>query len=118
MKRTLGMLVFVVSACLAVASTAGATRDGQVCRSFKQAGKSYTYETLGSGWTCASARPWIVKLSRDHVGTVTKNVPLKNGPSGYHCFADPLSRGGHATAGACIKGTIAFPKSGFAWTGS
>jgi hypothetical protein len=118
MKRTLGTLVFVVLACMAAASTVGASGNGQVCRSFKQAGKSYTYETLGSGWTCTSAKAWIVKLSRDHVGTVTKNTPLENGPSGYHCFANPFSRRGRATAGDCIKGTIAFPKSGFAWTGS
>ena len=42
-------------------------------------------------------------------------VPLTNGPRGYHCAADPTSEGGHATAGHCIKGTIAFPRSGFAW---
>jgi hypothetical protein len=75
-------------------------------------------ETVGTGWTCKSAKKRITKLSHDKVGVVNANVKLKNGPHGLHCFANPLSRGGRATAGDCIKGTIAYPKSGFAWTGN
>ena len=115
MNRKLGLLVLTASACLAAASTASATRAGQVCQPFTHAGKTVHSETIGTGWTCASAKTWIVKLSGDRVGTVTNNVPLPNGPRGYHCFATPLSGGGRATAGSCIKGTITFPKSGFAW---
>ena len=82
---------------------------------FKQGGRTYRSETIGTGWTCASAKAWIVKLIGDRVHIVSKSVPLTNGPRGYHCAADPTSEGGHATAGHCIKGTIAFPRSGFAW---
>jgi hypothetical protein len=117
MKGTLAIIVVLASASLATTSSAGATSAGRLCRTFKRAGLAYHYETLGSGWTCASAKRWIVKLSGNRVGTVTANVTLRNGPRGYHCFATPFSRGGRATAGSCIKGTIAFPKSGFAWTG-
>ena len=110
-------LVVVASLSLAAASTVGAARAGQVCPSFKQNGRIYRPETIGTGWTCASAKPWIVKLSGDRIRRSTANVPLTNGPRGYHCFATPLSRGGRATSGTCFKGTLAFPKSGFAWLG-
>ena len=82
----------------------------KVCSPFKQGGRTYRSETLGTGWTCASAKAWIVKLIGDRVHIVSKSVPLTNGPRGYHCAADPTSEGGHATAGHCIKGTIAFPQ--------
>jgi len=114
MNRKLVPLV-VACAWVAAASTAGAARAGQVCRQYKLGGKTYDLETVGTGWTCASAKSWAVKLSADHVGTVTTKVTLKNGPRGYHCFATPGSSGGHATAGTCFSGTLAFPKSGFAW---
>jgi hypothetical protein len=119
MNRKLSLLAMVsavaVTVCLATATTAGAVTTGKVCSSFKQGGRTYRSETLGTGWTCASAKAWIVKLVGDRVHIVSKSVPLTNGPRGYHCAADPTSEGGHATAGHCIKGTIAFPRSGFAW---
>lgn len=115
MKRKLAALIVATSACLAAASTVGAAGTGQLCRSFNQGGRSYHLETLGAGWTCTSAKPWVAKLIGDPVHVTSRNVPLANGPRGYHCSANPLSRGGHATAGQCIKGTIAFPQSGFAW---
>ena len=118
MNRKLTTLVVVALGCLAAASTVGAARAGQLCPSFKQNGGSYHWETVGTGWTCASAKPWVVKLSSDHVRKSTANVPLTNGPRGYHCYATPFSRGGRATSGTCFKGTIAFPKSGFAWNGA
>jgi hypothetical protein len=118
MNRKLAVLVALASLSLVVASPTGAARAGQICPSFKQHGLKYVSETLGTGWTCKSAKKWIKKLSGDRVGVVSTNVKLKNGPRGYHCFANPLSRGGRATAGDCIKGTIAYPKSGFAWTGN
>src|SRR2546430_16117655 len=117
MTRNLGALVAVVAlVSLAAASTSGATSAGKICPAFKQGGIKYQSQTVGTSWTCASAKSWIVKLSLDRVPkSVTKNLPLTNGPRGLHCFATPLSRGGHATAGSCIKGTLAFPLSGFAW---
>jgi len=116
MNWKLATLVVVASVSLATASTVGAARAGKLCPSFKQGGRSYHSETLGTGWTCASAKPWIVKLSSDRVHVGIANVPLTNGPRGYHCSANPFSRGGRATAGQCFKGTLAFPRSGFAWT--
>ena len=115
MKRRLALLAVTAAACLAAASTASARSAGQVCPSFTKGGKSFFLETLGSGWSCSSAKGWAVKLSGDKVpATVTRNVPLKNGPSGYHCLANPGSHK-YATDGTCFKGTVAFPKSGFAW---
>lgn len=116
MKRKPATLVVVASACLAAASVAGAAPAGQVCPQFKHGKRTYRYLTVGTGWTCGSAKRWIVKLSKDRVHAVSTNVRLGNGPRGYHCFATPFSSGGRATAGACIKGTVAYPKSGFSWT--
>ena len=115
MNRKLAILVVVASACLAAASTGGAAGAGKVCPTFKQGRLTFHPETLGTGWTCASAKPWIVKLIGDRVPVGSRNVPLTNGPSGYHCLATPFRRRGRATSGACFKGTIAFPRSGFAW---
>ena len=116
MTRKLGVLVVVASVALAAASTGSATTTGKVCPKFKQGRTTYQSQTVGTTWTCAAAKTWIAKLSLDRVPkTVTKNIPLTNGPRGYHCFATPLSKGGHATGGMCIKGTLAFPRSGFAW---
>jgi hypothetical protein len=115
MIRTLALLTILTAVCLAGASTAGAGKAGQVCPSFTQGRQSFGLETIGSGWSCPSAKSWAVKLIGDKVAAVVmKNTPLTNGPVGYHCFANPGSHG-HATDGACFKGTIAFPKSGFAW---
>ena len=116
MKHKLVFLVVVAALSLAAASTAGAAHTGQVCRPFKQGGHTYTWETIGTSWTCTSAKPWVVTLIGDRAHVVSKNVPLTNGPRGYHCSANPGSRRGRATDGACFKGTIAFPISGFAWT--
>jgi hypothetical protein len=119
MNRTIASMVVIgavaASVCLATATNAGAAPAAKVCASFRQGGRTYRSETLGTGWTCASAKAWIVKLIGDRVHISAKSVPLTNGPRGYHCAADPTSKGGHATAGHCIKGTIAFPQSGFAW---
>jgi hypothetical protein len=119
MNRRIALLVVfgavAASVCLATATNAGSATTGKVCSPFKQGGRTYRSETIGTGWTCASAKPWIVKLIGDRVHVVNQSVPLTNGPRGYHCAADPTSEGGHATAGHCIKGTIAFPRSGFAW---
>ncbi len=115
MKRMVAFLIVAAALSLFAASTAGATHTGQLCRSFKQGGHAYSWETVGTGWTCGSAKPWVVKLIGDHARVVSKNVPLKNGPRGYHCYAIAGSRRGRATNGACWKGTIAFPISGFSW---
>lgn len=117
MNVKLATLVVVTSACLAAASTAGASRAAQVCPTFKQGKLTYHLETLGTRWTCASAKSWVVKLSGDSARIVSRNVPLTNGPRGYHCFAIAGSHG-HATNGTCFAGTLKFPGTGFAWISS
>jgi hypothetical protein len=114
--RTAGTTALLVAfaAALVLAAGAGAARQGVICKTFKSNGVTFYSQTVGS-WSCSSAQTWIKKLSRDRVGKVTKSVPLRNGPSGLHCFALPLSSGGRATGGACVKGTLAFPKLGFTW---
>src|SRR4029077_17978598 len=90
MNRRIASLVVVASACLATASTAGATGAGQICPTFKQGKLTFHPETVGKAWTCASAKPWIVKLIGDPVHVGSRNVPLTNGPRGYHCLATPF----------------------------
>ncbi len=115
MNRTLALLA-AIPACLAAATTADARDTAQFCPSFRHDGKSFSLFTVGNAWSCSSAKGWAVKLIGDKVPrNVTSKVPLKNGPSGYHCFALPGSHG-RATDGTCFKGTVAFPKTGFAWS--
>jgi hypothetical protein len=77
----------------------------------------YFTETVGSGFTCNTAKTWVLKLSKDSADTTSGKVALKNGPKGYHCVATADVKG-FASVGACYKGTLAFPKSGFLWNGS
>jgi len=115
-RRDAISLVISLIAALAIATAIAQARPaGQVCRAFKQGRLTFSSETLGAGWTCSSAKTWIAKLSKDKIRHSTTNIPLSNGPRGYHCFATPSSQGGRATSGSCIKGTIASPGSGFAW---
>ena len=114
-RSGISLVISLLAALAIAAAVAQAKPVGQVCRAFKLSGLSFSSETLGTGWTCSSAKTWISKLSKDKIRHSTKNVPLSNGPRGYHCFATPSSQGGRATAGACIKGTLAYPGSGFAW---
>src|SRR4029079_14940673 len=97
MNRKLALLAVVsavaVTVCLATATTAGAVTTGKVCSSFKQGGRAYRCEPLGTGWPCASAKAWLQKLVGDRVHIVSKSVPLTNGPRGYHCAADQTSEG-------------------------
>lgn len=114
MIRKLTLVLVVLGAALAVASAGEANSAAQVCTPFKTSGVKLAYETLGHSWTCRAAKAWIVKLAADHVAASAVNVPLKNGPSGYHCLATPR-RQSLAVSGTCFKGTLAFPGTGFAW---
>jgi len=99
-------MLIAVGAAVAAASVGGAAPTGVVCGSMKVSHTTIHYETLGNGW--------IVKLAADHVAPSNHNVPLKNGPRGYHCVATPRTQK-FAVSGACFKGTIRFPRSGFGW---
>jgi hypothetical protein len=111
------VLAFVTTSVLIAVSMAPAAAAGKVCPSFSQSGLKYFSETVGSGFTCNTAKTWVLKLSKDPVDTTAGRVALHNGPKGYHCVANKGVKG-HASVGACYKGTLAFPKSGFLWNGS
>ena len=111
------VLALVTTAVLAALSDVPATAAGKVCPSFSNSGLKYFSETVGSGFTCNTAKTWVLKLSKDPADTTTGQVALHNGPKGLHCVATQDAKG-HASVGACYKGTLAFPKSGFLWNGS
>jgi hypothetical protein len=111
------VLALVATAALAATSAVPAAAAGKVCPTFSKAGLKYQWETAGTGFTCTTAKPWVLKLIKDPVDTSSGNVALTNGPKGLHCYAS-LDEKGHASGGLCYKGTVAFPKSGFTWNGS
>jgi hypothetical protein len=106
----------VVFAALAIPalSAGSASAKAEVCPTLTVSGAKYSWETVGTGYTCGSAKPWVVKLVKESVDTSAGKATLTNGPKGLHCFATDDEKG-HASAGTCYKGTLAFPKSGFAW---
>ncbi len=122
MKRAL--LITFVSLCLAMVSEIGTVtsaeasvpRKAAVCPSFKKVGTTIQWSVVGSGWTCSSAKKWVSKLVGEKVAKSDLKVTFTDGPKGYHCqgAADDT---GHVTAGACYKGTLAHPTSGFQWFG-
>jgi len=73
------------------------------------------WETVGSGLSCSAAKPWVIKLDKDHVSAGFGNVTLHNGPAGYHCMATGAHPHGRPSGGLCYKGSFAFPKSCFTW---
>jgi hypothetical protein len=111
------VLALVATAVLTATSAVPAAAAGKVCPSFSQSGLKYFTETVGSGFTCNTAKTWVLKLSKDPADTTAGRVVLHNGPKGYHCVATKGANG-HAFVGVCYKGTLAFPKSGFLWNGS
>jgi hypothetical protein len=113
-----GAILLVLAATALMASApAGATRSGQICPAFRSLKLKVQWETVGEGYTCTSAKPWVLKLIADKVKKSPGNVPLRNGPKGLHCFAT-LETKGHASVGVCYKGTLAYPGSGFTWNGT
>ncbi len=119
MKRLLASAAIVaigaVGVPIAIATPAFAA--GKVCPTFRASGLKYQWETAGTGFTCKSAKHWLVKLIRDRADTSSGEAALHNGPKGYHCFAT-LDTKGKASGGLCYKGTVAYPKSGFTWNGT
>jgi hypothetical protein len=114
--------LFVSAAIVAIAAvgiptvTAGtASAAAEVCPTLSSSGSKYTWETVGTGFTCGNAKHWVLKLIKDRVDTTSGKVALTNGPKGYHCYA-VSDKKGVASDGQCYKGTAAFPKSGFAWS--
>jgi len=114
---SIAVLGFAVATVLAATSNVPATAAAQVCPKFSKSGVTYQWETVGTGFTCGSAKKWVVKLIKDPADTSKGKVALSNGPKGYHCYAS-FDTDGLASGGLCYKGTLAFPKSGFTWNGS
>jgi hypothetical protein len=108
--------------CLAPAG-APATAANSVCptltgQTWHHAGKSgskYTWEVIGTAFTCGNAKHWVLKLLAESVRG-TGRVPLHGGPSGYHCVGNLLDAKGHPYWGMCYQHTIAFPKNGISWS--
>jgi hypothetical protein len=108
-----------IAALPAVATVAAADavpRAAAVCPSLKSAGVTLNWSVVGSGFTCGSAKKWVVKLTSEHFSDVGKPVTLTNGPKGYHCKGT-TNDSGRATIGSCYLGTVQHPKSGFQWFG-
>src|SRR5262245_32563075 len=118
MLRSVLFLGALAAAFFALVSVAPASPAGQLCPSFSKGGLTYHWETAGTGWTCGSAKPWVLKLSSDRIADPNvRKVVLRNGPAGFHCLASARTKG-RASSGVCYKNTLAFPKSGFTWFGS
>ncbi len=117
MKRLFASAAVVAIAAVGIPMvTAGtASAAAAVCPTLSASGSKYTWETVGTGFTCGNAKHWVVKLTKDRVDTSSGKVALTNGPKGYHCYA-VSDKKGVASDGQCYKGTAAFPKSGFAWS--
>ena len=114
-RHVIALTISLVAALAIATAVAQARPAAALCQNFKQGRLTFFSETLGTHWSCSAAKTWIVKLTKDKIRHSSSNVPLSNGPKGYHCFATPDSQGGRATSGACFTGTIAFPGNGFAW---
>lgn len=117
--KSAAVLAIAATAVLASTSVVSAAPEGKICPSFSRAGTTYHWTTVGTGWTCTSAKPWVVRLSSERVRRAADGrYPLRNGPKGYHCFSSFQDKRGYAIGGACYLGTLAYPRSGFQWLGS
>lgn len=110
------LLLVALPTVASVAAAGAVPSAAQVCSTLTVNGKSFKWSTVGTGFTCGSAKKYVAKLSDEHFPQKGKSVKLTGGPKGYHCtgFTDDTGR---ATVGACYLGTVAFPKSGFQWLG-
>jgi hypothetical protein len=108
-------IVAVAAMGIPIVAAGPASAKAAVCPTLSVSGSKYTWETVGTGFTCANAKHWVLKLVKDPVDTSSGKVALTNGPKGYHCYAVAATKG-VASDGQCYKGTAAFPKSGFAWS--
>jgi hypothetical protein len=111
-RRTAAVLaVFGAALCAAIGVKAASPA---VCPTITVSGVKLLSETIGHSWTCSAAKVWIVKFASEKVGPSDRDIPLKNGPRGYHCIATPRKQS-HAVDGTCFTGTKVFPGTGFAW---
>lgn len=113
--RILGALLAVaLAAAIGSSAAQAAPVANSTCHPFTLNGHKIHWEVIGT-WTCTTAKRWVVKLDKDKVKPQLGNVALHNGPARYHCYATSESSKGLVVDGTCYLGTLAFPKSGFAW---
>jgi hypothetical protein len=111
----MGALVSVLVGFLVAGSPpAAAAPASQFCSTLNALGLKLEFATLGTGFTCAAAKTWIVKLTAEKVTAGGGEVPLADGPKGFHCYAT-FEVKGHPSDGFCEKGKLASPSSGFNW---
>src|SRR5579862_4414771 len=96
MWMSVSVLAVMVAVFLVATSEVSARPAGQLCPTFSKSGLKYDWETVGTGFTCQSAKVWLVKLIADRVAPTLGKVALHNGPVGLHCYAT-LERNGHAS---------------------
>jgi hypothetical protein len=127
-RRWAGVVVFA----LVAAASPGRVSAGAAARSHEctpmtgrvwqvpngpRSGKRYQVGVIGTAFTCAKAKVWVAKLINDRINDpVGAGVDLHNGPAGYRCHGNE-DKEGYAFAGACTKGSLVKPTSGFSWGG-
>jgi hypothetical protein len=118
-----GIAIFgaAASTCLVLASAGAAVNLPGLhhCPQFERDGREYHYDYYLAGWTCSTAKPWVVKLSDDPVSGLSPAIPrvlLRNGPRGFTCYAVAEFEG-HADGGFCLKRVRGRPRSGLGWQG-
>ena len=123
MRKCATVLVIAASAMLLLAPAATpATTANSICapltghawHALGKTGKKYKWEVIGTAFTCANAKHWVLKFLSTRVHG-TGRVALHGGPSGYHCYGSQLDARGYPYWGLCYQGTPAFPKNGISW---
>jgi hypothetical protein len=124
MRKIVTALTIAVAVMLCLAATATpATSANSVCPKLTghtwhkdgKSGNKYNWEVVGTAFTCGSAKHWVLTLLAKPVRG-TGRIPLKGGPSGYHCVGNLLDAKGYPYWGMCYQHTIAFPKNGISWS--
>ena len=123
MRKCATVLVIAASAMLLLTPAATqATTANSICapltghawHALGKTGKKYKWEVIGTAFTCANAKHWVLKFLSTRVHG-TGRVALHGGPSGYHCYGSQLDARGYPYWGLCYQGTPAFPKNGISW---
>jgi len=65
----------LVGLAFVASSPAGAAPAGQACSTLTSLGLTVEWATVGTGFTCASAKTWIVKLIAEKVKPADGEVP-------------------------------------------
>ncbi len=131
MKALLAVVCIAISAAVTSSALAAGDRAGgiSICGNvvgakwvFPGAGGKITgnkYGVTASGVSCAVARKYAIKLSSTKLAgkVVGHSYPIKGGPKGYTCSANPDANG-KLLAGSCQVGPkTAVSHHAFSWGG-